>query len=181
MIKITGGELRGRSIKCKSGLGTRPSGAKVREAIFNILGSKVSETKWLDLFGGTGAIGIEAISRGAESSFFTEKDFMAFKLLKENLSDLKIDDKTKVFKTEAISFLKNTQESFDFIYIDPPYASEYYNQALKIFEEKPSILKENGLIIMEHNSKFKLPETSINKIKTYKYGDTSITLYSYDN
>lgn len=179
MIKITGGELKGRSIKCRQGLGTRPSGAKVREAIFNIIGSKVIDTKWLDLFGGTGAIGIEALSRGASSVIFTEKDFTAFKQLKQNLSELKIEDKSTVLKMDAINFFNKTNEVFDVIFLDPPYASEYYEQVFKIINQNTEKLSKEGILIVEHNIKYTLPELSTLKmLKTYKYGDTGITLFS---
>lgn len=179
MIKITGGELKGRSISSNSGLTTRPTGAKVREALFNIIGNNTEQSKWLDLFGGTGIIGIEAISRKAENVTFTEIDYSAFNLLKKNISNLNITKKCSLIKGDAIKFLANSNDNFDFIFIDPPYASDLYQKAFDLISKKPQILQSEGILIVEHNSKTILPDISLSFMKSYKYGDTSLSLYKH--
>ena len=118
MIKLTGGYLKGRSIQVTPGLNTRPSSAKVRESIFNIIADKVIDCNWLDLFGGTGAIGLEALSRGAEKVTFIEKEFTALNCLKKNILLFNLGDKTFLLKQDALNFLKNCSKSYDFIFLD---------------------------------------------------------------
>lgn len=177
MIKIVGGTLRGRMLKTTSGDKTRPSSSKVREAIFNIIQDKMQATIWLDLFAGTGAVGIEAISRGADKVTFVEKDYNAFKNIKENLNALNISEKASLSKNEAVKFLSECKDSFDFIFIDPPYLSDLYEKVFKVLNSKPSLLKDEGFIIVEHASKITLSELNFEFLKLYKYGDTNVSIY----
>lgn len=175
MIKVTGGYLKGRYITSIEGENTRPTSSKVREAIFNIIGNKIEDAVFLDLFAGTGLVGIEALSRGASKSFFIEKDFNAYRVLKKNISSFELEKSSEVFKTNAVSFLNKTEEIFDLIYIDPPYKSSVYQDVLKIISEK-NIVKIDSIIIIEYSTKFPVDLTRFELIKTYKYGDTSISL-----
>lgn len=178
MIKVTGGFLRGRYITSIDGETTRPTSSKVREAIFNIISDKIENTLFLDLFSGTGLVGIEALSRGSSKSFFVERDIKAYKILKKNLNDLDLNNSCETYKTNAEIFLKKTEEHFNIIYIDPPYKSNSYNEVFKILSEKKELISEEGIIIVEHATKIPLPEINLNLNKFYKYGDTTITIFS---
>ena len=116
MIKLTGGTLKGHVIKTIPGNKTRPTSAKVREAIFNIFGNKINNKIWLDLFGGTGSVGMEALSRGIQIAVFVEKEYNAFNCIKNNISILNLVSKSVLVKKDSINYLKDCQESFDFIF-----------------------------------------------------------------
>lgn len=176
MIKVTGGVLKGRYINSIDGDNTRPTSSKVREAIFNILSDRIINSKFLDLFAGTGLVGIEALSRGSLKSFFIEKDFNAYKVLKKNINTLELENKSEAFKTNANLFLNKTDENFDLVYIDPPYKSNSYNDVLQLFSEKKSLLNNESILILEHSTKINLDFLDFELIKSYKYGDTSISL-----
>lgn len=178
MIKVTGGYLRGRYINSIDGAVTRPTSSKVREALFNIISDSIEESVFLDLFAGTGLVGIEAISRGAQKIVSVEKDLNAFKILKKNLLTLDIESKFEVFKTDAEIFLKKTNETFDYIYIDPPYRSDCYEKVFKLISDKPELISPDGKIIVEYGTKIPLPSFSMNLHKSYRYGDTSINIYT---
>lgn len=180
MIKITGGSFKGRSIGSNSGLTTRPTASKVREALFNIISNDVMNSRWLDLFGGTGVISIEAISRDADKAVLTEIDNQAFTLLKKNFVSLDIKDKAEIVRLDAVKFLSKCTDSFDFIFLDPPYASDLYNKTFSIIDSKPAILNPEGTLIVEHPSKLSLPNLdSFSHKKSYKYGDTTLSLFKH--
>jgi len=176
MLKITGGSFKGHSIKTLSGLKTRPTNSKVREAIFNILQTNIINTSWLDLFAGIGSIGIEALSRGAKDVTFIDFDYSAFSCLKQNTSIFE-KEKVKLIKKDSIRFLSDCRESFDIIFLDPPYDSKYYEETFSIINKNTHLLNPNGFFIVEHRTKNNLPETNLLKLKNYKYGDTSLTIY----
>ena len=180
MLKLTGGTLKGHLIKTISGNNTRPSSAKVRESIFNILGDKITDKSWLDLFGGSGAVGMEALSRGAAKSVFVEKDYGAFNCLKKNIDLLKLQTKSILIKRDSISYLRDCDETFDFIFLDPPYISDYYNKTFSSLQDKPKLLNTNGYLIVEHSSKIFLPDIYLSKLKSYKYGDTTLSIFKND-
>ncbi len=182
MIQIIAGKLKGRKLKTPSATTTRPTSAKVREAIFNILGPRVQESRFLDLFAGSGAIGIEAYSRGAKEVVFVEKNPAVSRLLKENLaflspesSELKSFDSVK-----AIAKLGEEGKSFDIIFIDPPYGQGWIETCCRAIA-KAGILQPGGLILAEESSRVQFQENleSFSLIKKYLYGDTCIYLFGW--
>lgn len=175
-MRIISGNWKGHRIKTVKGLLTRPTSAKVKEAIFNILGSKIKHAKILDLFAGTGNLSLEALSRGADTAVLVEKSNRAWEIAKENLKTLGFEDRSKVLKMDAFSFLhQNRQEVFDLIFLDPPYHQGLVNKVLSILKDN-SLLGTNGVIIMETASDEKISENifplEIMIIK--EYGDTKI-------
>lgn len=182
MMRISGGIIKGRKIKTKtafSGRGElRPTSLKVRQAIFNILQDKVVDTLFLDLYAGTGAIGLEALSRGSRMVFFVEENPLRVESIKKIVDDLGFKDKVFVIKDKALRFLKRTDRVFDIIFADPPYESEDLDSVIPIISEK-GLLKEGGILIAEHSSKKRLVEGygSLRLVKTYIYGDTALSLY----
>lgn len=183
-MRISGGIAKGRKIKTRKaftkakGYELRPTSSKVRQAIFNILQDKIVHSHFLDLFAGTGAVGIEALSRGAKRVVFVEENATRVDIIKETLERFGFKDKGYVLKGDAIRFLKTSEETFDIIFADPPYRFEYFDLLLSIISEK-DILSEGGLLIIEHSSKKNVTKGFgvLRLVKTYVYGDTSLSLY----
>jgi len=187
-MRISGGIAKGRKVGLRKAFvkkgeagELRPTSAKVRQAIFNILGDRIIDAAFLDLYAGTGAVGIEALSRGAEKVFFVDDNSLRISIIKELVEKFGFKDRAKVVKDRASNFIKKSESVFDIIFVDPPYASGELDIILPLIDEG-SILGDNGVVIAEHSSKKKLiSEIGILRlIKTYKYGDTSLTLYRKD-
>lgn len=179
IIKIIAGKNRGNILKTKDGITTRPTLNRIRENLFNIIRDKLPGAKVLDLFAGSGAIGLEALSRGARESTFVELDKEAFRILKENI--LKTDnlDKSKIFNGDFRSFLKRNNDKFDIIYIDPPYHINAYEEALSLIGTT-DLLTDNGIIILEAKKDTRLPSEIID-FRCYRdviYGNTIIKFYN---
>jgi 16S rRNA (guanine(966)-N(2))-methyltransferase RsmD len=184
-MRISGGIAKGRKVGLRKAFvkkgeedELRPTSAKVRQAIFNILGDRIIDAAFLDLYAGTGAVGIEALSRGAEKVFFVDDNSLRISIIKELIEKFGFKDRAKVVKDRASNFIKKSESVFDIIFVDPPYASGELDMVLPLIDER-SILGDNGVVIAEHSSKKKLLSEigSLRLIKTYKYGDTSLTLY----
>jgi 16S rRNA (guanine966-N2)-methyltransferase len=182
---ITGGFQKGRKIKTVKSRDVRPTSSKVRESIFNMLQSSIENTVMLDLFAGSGIMGLEALSRGAKKVVFIEKSFNVAKILKENLAGYNFVDEIptidyEIFITDAVKFLdKSNNIKFDIIFIDPPYASGLIAPSLTKIKEK-NILQPDGLIIIEHSPDYKVSDIAnslgFSILKEKKYGDTCITI-----
>lgn len=187
-MKISGGQLKGRKIpvgKLVSKRGDssllRPTSAKVREALFNILMKDIQTACFLDLFAGTGAVGFEAISRGAEKVFFVENNRFLVKAIDEHISKMDLTGKAFSYAEPALDFLKKASDSgmkFDIIFADPPYASEERERILS-YIDRHDILTDSGCLIVEHASRTALPGDmrSLRIVKRYRYGDTMLSLY----
>ncbi len=179
-MRIIGGSLGGRRLASVKGR-MRPTGAKVREALFAILGDRVIEARVLDLFAGTGALGIEALSRGAREAVFVEDDPASLKVLGRNLEDLGLGNRARVAPLEARRALKKLKaqgEGFNLVFLDPPYGKGLAAAALAALNEA-GLLAPGGLIAAEHSSKESLPEKvgNLTRIDLRRYGDTQVALY----
>ena len=153
MLKIIGGIFKRRQLQVPTGLSTRPTSSRLRESVFNILQNVIEEAKVLDLFAGSGAIGLEALSRGAKMVTFVEMERSALTCLKANVEALGVKDQTQIFFKDGLAFLKETPATFDIIYIDPPYGLERQGsflsaQLLSIIDEK-KLLADNGDLFLE--------------------------------
>lgn len=189
-MRISGGAAKGRKLGIKKVFSKkkgkseeddelRPTSAKVRQAIFNILQNRIVGAEFLDLYSGTGAVGIEALSRGAGKTVFVDNNSLRVNVIKDLLEKFGFKDRAVVIKDDAKHFLRKiTQNFFDIIFADPPYASGELDIVLPLLDEK-GILRDNGIVIAEHSSKKSMPLAigSLKLKKTYKYGDTSLTLY----
>jgi 16S rRNA (guanine(966)-N(2))-methyltransferase RsmD len=159
----------------------RPTANKVIEAIFNILRSQVNNASFLDLYAGTGAVGIEAIRHGASNAVFVEASKSASKDIVKIATKLRIAEKTRVITKKAISFIENAEMNnmtFNIIFLDPPYHTDEIMHILSAID-KSTILEHNGILIAEHFNKKQLPDRfdRLHKIKDYKYGDTVLSFY----
>ncbi|MEI7885317.1 MAG: 16S rRNA (guanine(966)-N(2))-methyltransferase RsmD [Clostridia bacterium] len=180
-MRIIGGEFGGRKLTAVPGIKTRPTSARVREAIFSTLLPVIKQSLVLDLFAGTGALGLEALSRGAAKVEFVDFNSAALEIVRRNIQNLGVVEKTKVHKNDSLSFLQNCQEqSYDLIFLDPPYLYSYYEDLLKTIATK-GILRKNGIIVVETSSKYELIGVYFNLVlaKTRNYGDTKIWYFEH--
>lgn len=180
-MRIVAGEMRGFRLKSPKGMDTRPTPDRVKESLFSIIGYIDSTSKVLDLFSGSAAVGLEFISRGAETAYFIDKSSDSITAIKYNIEKCKVKDRTKVFKNDvfkAIEILGKKREKFDYIFLDPPYEQGLAEKSLKkIFES--DILNEEGLIIVEHEGNLVLEEKYGDLIKSDSrvYGTTGLSFY----
>jgi len=179
---LTGGLDRGRRLKAPKGLGTRPTAAKVREAIFNILGPP-PEGAVLDLFAGTGALGIEALSRGAPKGVFVERDRGALLSLRQNLRTFGFEDRATVISTDAVTALRRMatsltrEERFGWVFMDPPYALPTEGVLGELCDR--ALVHPWAVIVVEHDRKHRPPSSVGCLIRTdhRAYGDTEISFF----
>lgn len=175
-MRVISGNARGRKLKTPENYDIRPTTDNVKESIFNIIQFDIEGRRVLDLFAGTGQLGIECLSRGAESVVFIDQSREAVKIIKENLKACKLS--ATVLQQDAISYLKGCG-SFDIIFIDPPYDSQLYENTLEIVN-LVDILSDGGIIVCESRRDRSLPEMKAPyvKHKEYYYGKVKITLYT---
>ena len=180
-MRVVSGTARGVVLKTPEGLQTRPTADKVKEAMFSILQFDLPGTAVLDLFGGTGQLGIEALSRGANSAVFVDAWEKACTLIRENLRRTKFVQKSRVVRSDYLSFLRSCKEQFDIILLDPPYAEVFLETALNCITEI-DILRTGGIIVCERpiDKALTYEFQGYTRSKDYKYGKTLITLYRKD-
>jgi 16S rRNA (guanine966-N2)-methyltransferase len=183
-MRIISGTYRGRVLKSPSGNKTRPTSDRLRETLFNILQTRIdSDTRFLDLCAGTGAIGIEAISRGARFATFVDKSRRACALVEENLDLLEIpEDRTEVFQNPADEFLRRLDidaEGWDIVFFDPPYTDDYMKVIRLIADEDTKLLNKDGIFIAEHHAKNLLPDAvgELRRWRILKQGETHLSFY----
>src|SRR3989442_9295084 len=162
-MRIIAGKLRGRKLKSPPSLQTRPTSDRLRETLFNILAPRIEGARFLDLCAGSGAVGIEALSRGAAQVVFVDQSRKMCALIQTNLAALSVDeDKIDVVTAEASEFLrrhaKKEPQPFDVIYFDPPYANDYEAVLNYVSEDAPILLTGDGVMIVEHDKKKELRE-----------------------
>lgn len=178
-MRIISGKYKGKILKSPSTLNIRPTADKVKQAFFTKYQFEIDGCNFLDLFCGSGAIGIEAISRNCNIVYFIDKEESSLKLLNQNLSSIQ-EKNYKIIKSDSIKFLHNfdIKNYFDFIFIDPPYKSNLYNECLNTIYNK-QILKENGIICCETDLDYKFKNTNFILFDEKKYGNTK--LYFFKN
>ncbi|HVP49300.1 MAG TPA: 16S rRNA (guanine(966)-N(2))-methyltransferase RsmD [Bryobacteraceae bacterium] len=173
-MRVIGGEFRSRRLKSIPGLATRPTPDRLRETLFDILGSRVEGAVFLDAYAGTGAVGIEALSRGAARAVFIERGKSAVKVLRENLASLGIESRAAVVLGAAVPLVG--RHKADIVFLDPPYDREdEYGLLLQILAEEPP-----ALVIAQHSVRLRLPETSgrLSRRRVVRQGDNALSLYS---
>lgn len=182
-MRVISGDLKGRRLKPVPGKLTRPTSDKVKEAVFQMIGPYFSGGLCLDLFAGSGALGIEAISRGMDYAVFIDKERQAIKTIETNIETLNIVDQTEVQKKDAIRILRILEKNnacFNLILIDPPYQHVNYNDILEQIMAH-HLLDEAGLIVCEHDDSVELTyvHNDLTMIKQANYGTSSITIYRH--
>ncbi|MBR4890068.1 MAG: 16S rRNA (guanine(966)-N(2))-methyltransferase RsmD [Clostridia bacterium] len=176
-MRIISGSARGKKLLTVEGLDIRPTLDRVKESIFNMIMFDLADSSVLDLFCGSGALGIEALSRGAKNAVFVDNNKMSLDVTQKNLISSMLYEKAKLILSDSLAFLKSTNDKFDIIFIDPPYESELYENALSLIYEK-KLLKPEGKIIVELD-KVKTPEFNTGGFKVLKdksYGRVKILI-----
>lgn len=177
-MRVITGKARGVVLKTPDGLNTRPTTDRVKEALFSIIQFDIPGARVLDLFGGTGQLGIEALSRGAKSAVFVDEREDACGLIKENLRRTKLTQDGTVIRSDYLAYLKRCRDKFDIIFLDPPYAEVFLENSLKLITEI-DILRDSGIIVAERPLGKELPWPFEGYVRSrdYKYGKTLLTLY----
>ncbi|MFZ0213353.1 MAG: 16S rRNA (guanine(966)-N(2))-methyltransferase RsmD [Candidatus Acidiferrales bacterium] len=181
-MRVIAGKFKSRRLKTLRGTALRPTSDRLRETLFNILGATVEGSLFVDVFAGSGAVGIEAISRGAEQVIFIEKIAVAARLIRENLKSLEITAGAEVLPVDAIRGLEQlaSQRALaDIIFLDPPYARpQDYLRALEFVDES-RLLAPGGLLIAEHTRKMELPVrlTKLERSRLVEQGDSALSFY----
>ncbi len=180
MIRIIAGKYKGRFLKVPDSKATRPTMDKVKQALFSAIKDKPSNSICLDLFAGSGSLGIEALSRGAKKVYFIDKNFKTFKTLKENVLSVENDEsKYEVLCTDYRLFLKKQHDlKFDLIFLDPPYRYDI-NQKIISYLASFNLLNKDCMIVSEQDNKnAEIPGFSL---KDYRYGEKYVGLYTWEN
>lgn len=151
-MRIISGTARGTKLYTLEGYKTRPTLDRVKESLFNIIQNKIQDNIFLDLFSGSGAIGLEAASRGTKKSILCDKSKDAINIIKKNTEKTHLENKVEIFNKDFKDLLINDIEKIDIVYIDPPYKTDYIFESLKIITDN-NILNEDGLIILETDEK----------------------------
>lgn len=181
-MRIIAGTHRGRHLSGPQGTELRPTSDKVREALFSILGLQVSGCRFLDLYAGTGAVGIEALSRGAATVTFVESDPKAVQLLRKNLQACQLLDRAQICVGQTATFLSRADwwhGPYDILFADPPYAALDELDVL-IHAWKPGLLSEEAMVMIEQDSRTTVPASidHADLVRRYQYGDTALYRYS---
>ena len=177
-MRVITGTAKGVRLLTPEGLNTRPTTDRVKEGLFSIIQFEVEGRSVLDLFAGTGQLGIEALSRGAKNAVFVDFSQPAVKLVKENIKRTKMENSSTVIQSDYESFLRSCKQKFDIIFLDPPYAEKFLENAMKIISEI-DILRDSGIIICEKTADkaFEGDFEGLQKQKEYRYGNTSLVLF----
>ena len=177
-MRVISGTARGTILKTPEGILTRPTADRVKEAIFSILQFDLPDASVLDLFGGTGQLGIEALSRGAANAVFVDQREDACRLIRENLRRTRFTEQGSVVRSDYETYLRNCGKRFDIILLDPPYTEVFLENSLKIITEI-DILQSGGIIVSERPMDKTLCTDfeGYSRSKDYKYGKTCLTVF----
>jgi len=177
-MRVITGSARGRRLKELEGMETRPTTGRVKEGLFSALQFDIEGRRVLDLFAGTGQLGIEALSRGAASAVFVDRRADALALVRENLALTGLQDRAKVVSGDGPEFLRACRERFDIIFLDPPYAAGLLEPALALIQER-DLLAPYGSAAAEHPAAMNLPGLAppYGVYRTYRYGKIGLTIY----
>jgi 16S rRNA (guanine966-N2)-methyltransferase len=184
-MRVIAGQYRSRLLKSLKGLALRPTSDKLRETLFNILGPEIAGSHFIDLFAGTGAVGIEALSRGAAQVVFIENHAPAVALIRKNLESLDVGSGATILSADAVRGLQTlasrraTQPTFDYVFLDPPYAAA--DDYLRVLRYLGSVefLSPNAIVVAEHRYTFSLPDQidTLHSVRILRQGDAALTFY----
>jgi 16S rRNA (guanine966-N2)-methyltransferase len=181
-VRIIGGTYRGRKLRTVEGLGVRPTSDRLRETLFNILAPRIRDSRFLDICAGSGAVAMEAISRGAQQVAMIDNSRRACSIIEANLRALGIENEAAIINREATAALKQLakeSKEFDIVFFDPPYASDIYDRVMRLLDEQP-LLSADAIIVVEHRVKSP-PEDQYGKLRLYrevKQGESALAFYT---
>jgi 16S rRNA (guanine(966)-N(2))-methyltransferase RsmD len=186
-MRVIAGKFRSRLLSAPQGMKTRPTSDRLRETLFNVIASRIEEARFLDLYAGSGAVGVEAISRGAKFVWFAESAAVAVKAIRENLAALKIDGGYRIQQGSAAALLEGLlkkNERVDLVFLDPPYeAEEEYERTLAFLGNRGAVLlDEDARVVAEHRNKTELAERygALKRVRVLKQGDAALTFFAID-
>jgi 16S rRNA (guanine966-N2)-methyltransferase len=183
-IRIIAGTARGRKLIRVPDKGVRPISDRVKEALFNIIGVEIIGSTFLDLFAGTGSVGIEAISRGAEQVVFVDNNHRSIETIQKNLELTKLGSKATVLQTDALALISRSQEkSFDYVYVAPPQYKGLWLEALRGIDSNPGLLNPDAWVIIQIHPQ-ESENVSLQNLTEFdrrKYGNTLLIFYVYDD
>ncbi len=172
--RIIAGRFGGRPIDDSGSERTHPMGERIRNALFNKLGSELEGAKVLDAFAGSGSLGLEALSRGAASALFIEKDRIAQKIIQKNIETLGVGDEAHLVRATVSQWLETSDEQFDIIFADPPYHDPQLSTVARLF----SLLKPNGLMVLSYPGRGEAPtSTEVVVVDNRRYGNANLVFY----
>ncbi|NRD78760.1 16S rRNA (guanine(966)-N(2))-methyltransferase RsmD [Bacillus sp. BRMEA1] len=184
-MRVVSGSCKGRPLKAVPGRTTRPTTDKVKEAMFNMIGPYFDGGIGLDLFAGSGGLGLEALSRGLEKVIFIDQDPKAVQIIRENIKACHFEEKTEVYRNDAglaIKALIKREIRFDYLFLDPPYKRQ---QLVSLMEKLDSeeLINNSGIVVCEHSNDVELPLAvgRLTQIKQENYGITTVTIYSREH
>jgi len=180
-MRVVSGVCKGRPLKAVPGNSTRPTTDKVKEALFNMIGPYFEGGIGLDLFAGSGGLGLEALSRGLEKVIFIDRDSKAIQTIHENIKSCKMEDRSEVYRNDADRALKalfKRSLRFDYIFLDPPYKKQQLVSLMEKINEQ-QLLNSGGTIVCEHSFDVELPPVvgGFTQVKHELYGIIAITIY----
>jgi len=181
-IRVIAGKAKGRKLAMVPGDSTRPVGDRVKEAFFNILGPDIEDSVFLDLFAGTGSVGIEALSRGAAQVDFIDRERMAIKTIEQNLAVTQLTEGARVLNRDAFKFLEQQKEPrFDYVYIAPPQYHDLWKKAVLLLDQKPACLQPDAQVVVQiHPREYEAPELHTLQLRDErKYGNTLLVFYDF--
>jgi 16S rRNA (guanine(966)-N(2))-methyltransferase RsmD len=178
-MRVISGSAKGRHLQSVPGDSTRPITDRVKEALFNIFGADIVEARFLDLFGGTGGVGIEALSRGAAHAVFVDKNRKAQETIKANLTHTRLIDRGEIVRGDAFAYLHGVPQPFHYIYIAPPQYHRLWIDALKLIDAQPGWLADDGEIVVQiHPKEYEaVPLAHIAEFEQRRYGSTLLVFY----
>jgi 16S rRNA (guanine(966)-N(2))-methyltransferase RsmD len=179
-VRVIAGRERGRRLLCPAGLRVRPTADRVKEALFNILQERIRGARVLDLFAGTGALGIEALSRGASWAVFVDNHPASLAAIRANLNQCRFNAEARVIKCDALAFLERgvyPYGPYDLIFADPPYRRNFAEALLE--KITPAVMALDGILALEHARDEEVPERAgaMVRVRSERYGDTVLSFY----
>lgn len=179
-MRVVSGSRKGTPLKSLAGILTRPTSDKVKESIFNMIGPYFDGGTAVELFGGSGSLSIESLSRGASAAYIFEKNPKAVSIIRENIEKCHFTDQVHIFRSDARNAVKTLQPltKIDLLFLDPPYAEEKYYQLAEALAEA-GLLTEDAIIICEHEKRLTLPDAYGEYVKTKNpiYGNSAVSIY----
>jgi len=191
-MRIIAGKYRGRNLKSPPSLEVRPTSDRLRETLFNVVAPRIEGVRFLDLCAGSGAVGIEALSRGAAHATFVDGSRKMFALIEANLELCRVGkEERSVIHAEATAFLKQAArtirggkiEPWDLVFFDPPYATDYLEVLTSFATSLSGLLTETGLVVVEHHHKKELPDEvgNLRRSRVLKQGDSALSFYEMND
>lgn len=180
-MRIIAGAYKGRNLKAPPSMNVRPTSDRLRETLFNVIAPRIEDARFLDLCAGSGAVGIEALSRGASYATFVDRSRRSCKLIEANLELCRIpEEQHEIYSAEASEFLRQTKSGpWDIVFFDPPYKEDYLKALEFLGSHTSKLLSDEALVVAEHHHKNSLPETigKLKRTRVLKQGDSSLSFY----